>query len=965
MSVRRSFWSCSPPTQRSGRAARRLADRGRARPRCPQRRGRRRRCPRDLHGFARSGRPRRWRWRRPTTSPHHGCRRSARCCGTAVDGDVPTLGVCLGAQLLALATAAGLAPNPDGPEFGAQLIAKRAAAAADPLFGPLPITPDVIQWHVDAVTRLPAGAVQLASSPVCEVQAFRLGRLAWGIAVPHRDHPGPVVAVLGRGRRRRAWRLRRRRDPETGRGALTTTSSRCGSRSPQHSPRRPPTPTPSPARDARSSARRADHRPGCDPGGARRRAGAVASSAHAADAGHAATGRPSDPAASRTPSRLALRLARLSFADGAAPPSCSPGRCCAGGIRCATLRSTNGAAAVVAALGRTADPDAALAALDADRRRPTAAPTAGGAQPRAACYAADCSTCSAVSPELADHLVEHPADWQVLTATTTRRGRVSRLAGRRRCGPERPGHRHERAPGQAARFGRCRLRCVAAYRRELVAIAGRDLQRRARPGRGHRGARRSGRLHCCRRPRGRRGRAAAGCRRPAGWPSIAMGKAGGRELNYVSDVDVIFVAEPVDAAEPATPRRARRRRRGSPPRRCGSATQVAWEVDAGLRPEGKDGPLVRTLASHEAYYRRWASTWEFQALLKARPVAGDARARARATQDVIAPLVWTAAERADFVADVRAMRRRVVEHIPRRRRRRARSSSVPAGCATSSSRFSCCSSCTGAATSRCACRRRCRRSRRLRDGGYVGRDDALSLIDAYRFLRDGRAPAAAAAAAAHARRARRHRSAALAGRAMGFRPDARGDARAVFEAEWALHAREVRRLHEKLFYRPLLEAVARVPTEGLRLTPEQARLRLSALGLRAIPDAALRHIESLTAGLSRRATLQRSAAAGVAVGLRRRTRPRPRPAGLPASLRRARRDAVVPTAASRRGRRGIAAWPTCWGPAATSRGCSAGHPRRCSCSPTTSRSRRETAQTSSRRCSSRHSGRAILLRRSR
>ena len=50
---------------------------------------------------------------------------------------------------------------------------------------------------------------------------------------------------------------------------------------------------------------------------------------------------------------------------------------------------------------------------------------------------------------------------------------------------------------------------------------------------------------------------------------------------------------------------------------------VAWEVDAALRPEGKDGPLVRTLASHEAYYRRWASTWEFQALLKARPVAGD------------------------------------------------------------------------------------------------------------------------------------------------------------------------------------------------------------------------------------------------------------------------------------------------------------------------------------------------------
>lgn len=97
----------------------------------------------------------------------------------AVTDEVPTLAVCLGAQLLALACGGAVDRNPDGPEYGAQLVAKRAAAAGDPLFGSLPITPDVLQWHVDAVTRLPAGAVLLASSPVCEVQAFRLGRLAW------------------------------------------------------------------------------------------------------------------------------------------------------------------------------------------------------------------------------------------------------------------------------------------------------------------------------------------------------------------------------------------------------------------------------------------------------------------------------------------------------------------------------------------------------------------------------------------------------------------------------------------------------------------------------------------------------------------------------------------------------------------------------------------------------------------
>jgi GMP synthase (glutamine-hydrolysing) len=99
----------------------------------------------------------------------------------AVAREVPTLGVCLGGQLLALANGGRVEPNPGGPEFGAQLVAKRGASATDPLFGPLPITPDVIQWHVDAITVLPPGAVQLAASPGCEIQAFRLGRLAWGI----------------------------------------------------------------------------------------------------------------------------------------------------------------------------------------------------------------------------------------------------------------------------------------------------------------------------------------------------------------------------------------------------------------------------------------------------------------------------------------------------------------------------------------------------------------------------------------------------------------------------------------------------------------------------------------------------------------------------------------------------------------------------------------------------------------
>lgn len=99
----------------------------------------------------------------------------------AVRDELPTLAICLGAQLLAVANGGRVETHPDGPEIGAQLVAKRAAASSDPLFGELPITPDVLQWHYDFITALPPGAVHLAASPRAEHQAFRLGRLAWAV----------------------------------------------------------------------------------------------------------------------------------------------------------------------------------------------------------------------------------------------------------------------------------------------------------------------------------------------------------------------------------------------------------------------------------------------------------------------------------------------------------------------------------------------------------------------------------------------------------------------------------------------------------------------------------------------------------------------------------------------------------------------------------------------------------------
>ena len=99
----------------------------------------------------------------------------------AVATRTPALAICLGSQLLAVATGGQVRPGDKGPEVGVLLVAKRDAAARDPLFAELPLTPDVLQFHRDEVTLLPPGAELLASSPRYVNQAFRVGSVAYGI----------------------------------------------------------------------------------------------------------------------------------------------------------------------------------------------------------------------------------------------------------------------------------------------------------------------------------------------------------------------------------------------------------------------------------------------------------------------------------------------------------------------------------------------------------------------------------------------------------------------------------------------------------------------------------------------------------------------------------------------------------------------------------------------------------------
>ena len=334
---------------------------------------------------------------------------------------------------------------------------------------------------------------------------------------------------------------------------------------------------------------------------------------------------------------------------------------------------------------------------------------------------------------------------------------------------------------------------------------------------------------------------------------IGMGKCGGRELNYISDVDVIFVAEAVEGFDEADALRAATRLASSLMRACSAVTTEGsiWEVDAALRPEGKQGALVRTLPSHVGYYERWASTWEFQALLKARFAAGDADLGNRYV-DRIFEFVWAAAERPDFVSDVQAMRRRVEDHLPAASADREIKLG-PGGLRDVEFSVQLLQLVHGRSDVMLRSPTTMVALEALATWGYVGRGDAAALTEAYRFLRT----------LEHRLQLRRLRRThtlpedeselRVLARSIGLRTDPVTE----LTKEWKRHQRQVRRLHEKLFYRPLLQSVARLEAGEARLSLQAAEERLEALGY-SDPAGAIRHLQALTTGVSRRAAIQRT-----------------------------------------------------------------------------------------------------------
>ena len=300
-------------------------------------------------------------------------------------------------------------------------------------------------------------------------------------------------------------------------------------------------------------------------------------------------------------------------------------------------------------LARTADPDLALQQLV--RLRDAAAEQ--GADPRALLeeliddegFAMRLLSVLGASEALGDHLCRHPDQWRELTDPAlgcTRPAAYAVRAGLLECVGADP-VADEPVATLADHEALDAIR--VEYRRVLLRLAARDLA--------HHVGVDDAAAELSDLAAGTLEAALAVARQRVGEDAhlarlavVAMGKCGGHELNYVSDVDVIFVYEPAEGADPGRANKVASQLAAHLMRVCADHTGEGdiWPVDANLRPEGRNGPLVRTLESHRGYYERWASTWEFQALLKARPVAGDL-ALGRAYVEMVQPMVWVAAER--------------------------------------------------------------------------------------------------------------------------------------------------------------------------------------------------------------------------------------------------------------------------------------------------------------------------------
>lgn len=343
------------------------------------------------------------------------------------------------------------------------------------------------------------------------------------------------------------------------------------------------------------------------------------------------------------------------------------------------------------------------------------------------------------------------------------------------------------------------------------------------------------------------GTSLAHLRAEGGLGIVAMGKLGGRELNYCSDIDLMFVSD------------------GDP--RSAAAAEVllkeiggfwpegqAYRIDLNLRPEGRSGPLVRPLDAYLEYYRRWAKEWEHQALLKARHSAGDedlAGALVERTREIVFPR-GIPPER---VASIRKMKERVEEHAARssRKLKVTEQNDVklgPGGIRDIEFSVQLLQLVHGSSDPGVRSPNTLEALSALVGGGYVAEDDGAGLAVSYRWLRtvEHRLQLWQERQVHHlpADEAALRRIALV----MGFKDTPGASAAMRFEAAHRGVLADVRGRFEKLFYRPMIESLADTP--GAKLSDEALQERLRILGFRDVARAA-RTLDGLVSGTSRRA----------------------------------------------------------------------------------------------------------------
>jgi len=320
---------------------------------------------------------------------------------------------------------------------------------------------------------------------------------------------------------------------------------------------------------------------------------------------------------------------------------------------------------------------------------------------------------------------------------------------------------------------------------------------------------------------------------------IAMGKHGACELNYSSDVDILFVGTG-GAGDVASARRVLDIARG------------AFRVDATLRPEGRDGPLVRSLDSYMAYWDRWARPWEFQALLKSRFCAGDAALGALFESQAQAR-VWGRRADADALAELRSMKFRAEQEMERRGIAEREIKRGRGGIRDIEFAVQLLQLVHGPADPALRIRATLPALHELSAAGYIGAGDGAQLALAYRFLRivehrlqlveEAQVHTVPADDPARSRLAR----------VVGLTDSSDGTALQRFDELLSRHQATVRAIHERLFFRPLLEAFT---SDAATLDEEAVFDRLSAFGFRDA-ERTRQAILELTRGLTRSSRLMR------------------------------------------------------------------------------------------------------------